>query len=146
MILWKCYSTRGVNTWYHANSISFKCHSISVTFKFCAVLVALCAPEPRSTDSLGTQHCANFESHSNRVTFETNTISITSSIQALCGGSKVGHFEWIRKILVYQIAYFILFLLNIRYFILRLSSEQKACFWKGFLNFPLHFNFNFKLE
>ena len=29
---------------------------------------------PRSTDSLGTQHCANFESHSNRVTFETNAI------------------------------------------------------------------------
>ena len=63
-----------------------------------------------------------------------------------CGGSKVGHFGGIRKILVYQIAYFILFLLNIRYFILRLSSEQKTCFWKGFLNFPLHFNFNFKLE
>ena len=42
----------------------------------------LCAPEPRSTDSLGTQHCTNFESHSNRVTFETNAISITSSIHA----------------------------------------------------------------
>ena len=54
-----------------------------MTFKFCAVLVALCAPEPRSTDSLGTQHCANFESHSNRVTFESNAISITSSIHAL---------------------------------------------------------------
>ena len=73
----------GVNTWCNANSVSFKCHSISVTFKFCAVLVALCAPEPRSTDSLGTQHCANFESHSNRVTFETNAISITSSIQCV---------------------------------------------------------------
>ena len=46
------------------------------------MLVDLCAPEPCSTDSLGTQHCANFESHSNRVTFETNAISITSSIHA----------------------------------------------------------------
>ena len=53
-----------------------------MTLKFCTVLVALCVPEPRSTDSLGTQHCANFESHSNRVTFETNAISITSSIHA----------------------------------------------------------------
>ena len=74
-----------MNTWCNANSVSFKCHSISVTFKFCAVLVALCTPEPRSTDSLGTQHCANFESHSNRVTFETNAISITSSIHAHIG-------------------------------------------------------------
>ena len=41
-----------------------------------AVLVALCALEPRSTDSLGTQHCANFESHSNRVTFETSAIMV----------------------------------------------------------------------
>ena len=63
------------------NSVSFKCHSISVTFKFCAVLVALCAPEPRSTDSLGTQHCSNFESHSNRVTFETNAISRQNDIK-----------------------------------------------------------------
>ena len=35
-----------------------------------AVLVALCALEPRSTDSLGTQHCAKFESNANRMTFE----------------------------------------------------------------------------
>ena len=48
----------------------------------CLLLVALCKLEPRSTDSLGTQHCANFESHSNRETFETNAISITSSIHA----------------------------------------------------------------
>ena len=40
-------------------------------------------PEPYSTDSLGTQDYANFESHSNRVTFETNAISITSSIQPI---------------------------------------------------------------
>ena len=75
---------RGLNTWCHSNSVSFKSHSISVTFKFCAVLVALCTLEPHSTDSLSTQHRANFESHSNRVTFETNAIRMTSSIQALC--------------------------------------------------------------
>ena len=46
----------GLNTWCHSNSVSFKSHSISVTFKFCAVRVALSALEPRSTDSLGTQH------------------------------------------------------------------------------------------
>ena len=73
-----------MNFYNHHNSISFKSHSISVTFKFCAVLVALRALEPCSTDSLGTQHCANFESHSNRVTFETNAIRMTSSVQALC--------------------------------------------------------------
>ena len=32
--------------------------------------VALRALEPRSTDSLGTQHCAKFESNTNRMTFE----------------------------------------------------------------------------
>ena len=71
-----------MNFYNHHNSVSFKSHSISVTFKFCAVRVALCTLEPRSTDSLGTQHCTNFESHSNRVTFETNAIRMTSSIQA----------------------------------------------------------------
>ena len=54
---------------HHIRSI-FKSHSISVTFKFCAVRVALCALEPCSTDSLGTQHCAKFESNTNRMNFE----------------------------------------------------------------------------
>ena len=31
----------------------------------------------------GNAHCAKFESHTNRVTFETNAVSITSSIHAL---------------------------------------------------------------
>ena len=35
-----------MNFYNHHNSVSFKSHSISVTFKFCTVLVALCAPEP----------------------------------------------------------------------------------------------------
>ena len=37
-----------MNFYNHPNSVSFKSHSISVTFKFCAVLVALCMLEPRS--------------------------------------------------------------------------------------------------
>ena len=49
---------------HHIRSI-FKSHSISVTFKFCAVRVALCTLEP-----LGTQHCTKFESNTNRMTFE----------------------------------------------------------------------------
>ena len=38
-----------MNFYNHPNSVSFKSHSISVTFKFCAVLVALCSLEPRSS-------------------------------------------------------------------------------------------------
>ena len=33
----------------------------------------------------GNAHCAKFESHTNRVTFETNAIRMTSSVQALNG-------------------------------------------------------------
>ena len=54
---------------HHIRSI-FKSHSISVTFKFGAVRVALCVLEPRSTDSLGTQHRTKFESNTKRMTFE----------------------------------------------------------------------------
>ena len=52
------------------------------TFKFCAVHVALCALEPHSTDSLGTQHYAKFESNTKGMTLETNAICTTSDIQA----------------------------------------------------------------
>ena len=58
---------------HHIRSI-FKSHSISVTFKFCAVRIALCTLEPRSTDSLGTQHRAIFHA----------LIITTPSIQARC--------------------------------------------------------------
>ena len=76
MLSTKIISSMRMNFYNHHNSVSFKSHSISVTFRFCVVLVALRALEPRSTDSLGTQHCANFESHSNIVTFETNAIMV----------------------------------------------------------------------
>ena len=52
----------GVNTWCNANSVSFKSHSIRVTFKICAVLGAqgVCATGFRCAQ--GNQHCAKFES------------------------------------------------------------------------------------
>ena len=50
------FDIMGLNTWSHSISVNFKSHSISVTFKFCAMRIALCELEPRSTDSLGTQH------------------------------------------------------------------------------------------
>ena len=42
--------------------------------------IALCALEPSSTDSLGIQHQAKFESVINIWTFETNTIITTPDI------------------------------------------------------------------
>ena len=66
----------------NANSISFKSHSIRVTFKICAVLAAQGIRATGFRLAQGNQHCPKFESHTNRVTFETNTISITSSIHA----------------------------------------------------------------
>ena len=57
---------------------------IRVTFKICAVLGAqgICATGFRHAQ--GNQRCAKIESHTTIVTFETNAISITSSIHALC--------------------------------------------------------------
>ena len=85
-----------MNFYNHHNSVSFKSHSISVTFRFCAVLVALRALEPRSTDPLGTQHCANFESHSNRVTFETNAIMAIVKVHHHCS-SKAKPFLFLKR-------------------------------------------------
>ena len=55
---------------YNHHIRSFKSHSISANFKFCAVRVALCELEPCDTDSLGTKHRTKFESNTNRMTFE----------------------------------------------------------------------------
>ena len=60
----------GVNT----NSVSFK--------------ILLGAQGIRATGfkrAQGNADCAKFESHTNRVTFETNAIRMTSSVQAQCG-------------------------------------------------------------
>ena len=71
-----------MNFYNHHNSVSFKSHSIRVTFKICAVLGAQGIRATGFRRAQGNQHCAKFESHTNRVTFETNAISITSSIHA----------------------------------------------------------------
>ena len=66
---------------HHIRSI-FKIHSIRVTFKFCAVLGAQGIRAMGFKRAQGNAHCAKFESHTNRVTFETNAIRMTSSVQA----------------------------------------------------------------
>ena len=71
-----------MNFYNHHNSVSFKSHSIRVTFKICAVLGAQGISATGFRHAQGNQHCAKFESHTNRVIFETNAISITSSIHA----------------------------------------------------------------
>ena len=58
-----------------------------MTFKICAVLGAQRIHAMGFRLAQGNQHYAKFESHTNRVTFETNAIRMTSSIQAL-GGEK----------------------------------------------------------
>ena len=77
-------TSRGLNTWCpcHSNSVSFKSHSIRVTFKICAVLGAQGIRAMGFKCAQGNQDCTKFESHTNRVTFETNAIRMTSSIQA----------------------------------------------------------------
>ena len=72
---------------HHIRSI-FKSHSISVTFKFCVVLGAQGILATVFMHAQGNAHCAKFESHTNRVTFETNAIRMTSSVQAHSTPSK----------------------------------------------------------
>ena len=40
----------GLNTWCSDINVNFKSSSIGGTFKFCTVLVALCALEPKSLE------------------------------------------------------------------------------------------------
>ena len=54
---------------HHIRSI-FKSHSISITFKFCAVLGAQGIPATGFKCAQGNVHCAKFESNTNRMTFE----------------------------------------------------------------------------
>ena len=69
---------RRMNFYNHHNTVSFKSHSIRVTFKICAVLGAQGIRATGFRRAQGNQHCAKFESHTNRVTFETNAIRMTS--------------------------------------------------------------------
>ena len=54
----------------HHNSVSFKSHSIRVTFKICAVLGAQGIRATGFKRAQGNAHCAKFESNTNRMTFE----------------------------------------------------------------------------
>ena len=54
---------------HHIRSI-FKSHSISVTFKFCAVLGAQGIRATEFKHAQGNTHCAKFESNTNIMTFE----------------------------------------------------------------------------
>ena len=54
---------------HHIRSI-FKSHSISDTFKFCAVLGAQGIRATGFKRAQGNAHCAKFESNTNRMTFE----------------------------------------------------------------------------
>ena len=54
-----------------------------VTFKICAVL-GVQGIRAMGRCAQGNQHCTKFESHTNRVTFETNAISVISSVHPLC--------------------------------------------------------------
>ena len=60
-----------------------------MTFKICAVLGTQGIRATGLKRAQGNQHCAKSESHTNRVTFETNANRMTSSIQALSMKSKV---------------------------------------------------------
>ena len=57
-----------------------------MSFYYCYIqILVLGAQGIRATGfklAQGNAHCAKFESHTNRVTFETNTIRMTSSVQA----------------------------------------------------------------
>ena len=73
-----------MNIYNHHNSISFKSHSIRVTFKICAVLGAQGIRATGFKRAQGNQHCAKFESHTNRVTFETNAIMMIVKVHPQC--------------------------------------------------------------
>ena len=59
-----------MNFYNHHNSISFKSHSIRVTFKICAVLGAQGIHATGFKRAQGNAHCAKFESNTNRMTCE----------------------------------------------------------------------------
>ena len=74
----------GLNIWCSDNSISLKSSPVSDSFKFFVVLVNQGIHATGFKHAQGNAHCAKFESHTNRVTFETNAIRMTSSVQAHC--------------------------------------------------------------
>ena len=59
-----------MNSYNHHIRGIFKSHSISITFKFCAVLGAQGIRAMGFKRAQGNAHCAKFESNTNRMTFE----------------------------------------------------------------------------
>ena len=59
-----------MNFYNHHNSVSFKNHSIRVTFKICAVLGAQGIRATGFKRAQGNTHYAKFESNANGMTFE----------------------------------------------------------------------------
>ena len=68
---------------HHIRSI-FKSHSISVTFKFCAVLGAQGIHATGFKRTQGNAHCAKFESNTNRLTFEYGPSMMIVKVHPLC--------------------------------------------------------------
>ena len=103
-----------MNFYNHHNSVSFKSHSIRVTFKICAVLGAQGIRATGFKRAQGNAHCAKFESHTNRVTFETNAIRMTSSVQALYWKIMFKDFlpACIKAVYPYELCWLILALLS----------------------------------
>ena len=59
-----------MNFYNHQIWSIFKSYSVSVTFKFCAVLGAQGIRATGLKRAQGNAHCAKFESNTNRMTFE----------------------------------------------------------------------------
>ena len=59
-----------MNFYNHHNGSIFKSHSISVTFKSCAVLGVQGIHAKGFKHAQGNAHCSKFESNTNRMTFE----------------------------------------------------------------------------
>ena len=91
-----CLFTFIVNNWQlqaifgmlsKSKSVAYYGREHLVSFYQCYIqILVLGAQGIRATGfkrAQGNAHCAKFESHTNRVTFETNAIRMTPSVQAL---------------------------------------------------------------
>ena len=120
-----------MNFYNRHNSVSFKSHSITVTLRICAVLGAQGIRATGFKRAQGNAHCAKFESHTNRVTFETNVIRMTSSVQALC---------WLRKLFAASnwtlIMFLCLYIIIIKcYIVIIHKSKGQKLFDKSIIHF-----------
>ena len=73
---------------HHIWSI-FKSYSISVTFKFCAVLGTQGIRAMGFKRAKGNTHCAKFESSTNRMTFEYAPNMMIVKVHPLCNNKHI---------------------------------------------------------